>query len=548
MLPQAVYTDVEFDTCVVCNDVGELIGCDECQLGFHPKCLGLESVPEGYWACPMHSCAACQQSLRANQATNVHCVGCAYAFCASCANKTASAGCSLAKPWEMTKHCRKGTKSRATALTTAPLAARNGSGPPAQSTHVWWLCAECSAPAAQLQAVLGAVLGVLLGRHAQLSEQFHFPIDLSVLTDYSAVVSHPICLRDIEKRVAAGEYTTVSGFTEDLELLEANCRAYCIGRFPAVVNNCDSLMLIAKCHLKVADATLGQLAAHTTHTSASPKRARDGLQGGTPCTLPLRVRHKSLPESSPETEQLPSPEAAQLQTPPVEQLHSPPALQTPQVEQLQTPPVEQLQMAALPCREQAATSGADLVHLDTEHTVPAKKAKLCEPNNQATGSGNQTGCNGVPWGPSSRWQSDKSKHLKKGDISPTQGAASNDDSLPPIQAADNPADNPADLDTNGSAECADVLGTVVLQQIVLHHGGTSYINLVGSSLLMAVQLQGGELMLQVLPKGKWTTQADLQTQQPDVAVLLSGTMDRIRCSKFVSKLQQRQVTIRLIEI
>lgn len=46
--------DSDGDKCVICDDVGELISCDQCFRDFHRMCLRppLWDVPEGDWFCP----------------------------------------------------------------------------------------------------------------------------------------------------------------------------------------------------------------------------------------------------------------------------------------------------------------------------------------------------------------------------------------------------------------------------------------------------------------------------------------------------------------
>lgn len=52
--------DEEEEVCGVCGKVGELMLCDGCDVGVHPRCVGLARVPAGEWFCEM-----CQTEQRA---------------------------------------------------------------------------------------------------------------------------------------------------------------------------------------------------------------------------------------------------------------------------------------------------------------------------------------------------------------------------------------------------------------------------------------------------------------------------------------------------
>jgi hypothetical protein len=43
--------EVHNDVCEKCDEVGELLLCDGCNLSFHLECLGLHKVPAGKWFC-----------------------------------------------------------------------------------------------------------------------------------------------------------------------------------------------------------------------------------------------------------------------------------------------------------------------------------------------------------------------------------------------------------------------------------------------------------------------------------------------------------------
>ena len=45
-------TDGHFEICTVCGLGGDVLCCETCPIVVHPKCVGLETVPEGDWYCP----------------------------------------------------------------------------------------------------------------------------------------------------------------------------------------------------------------------------------------------------------------------------------------------------------------------------------------------------------------------------------------------------------------------------------------------------------------------------------------------------------------
>ncbi|KAM7266529.1 hypothetical protein ACFE04_004426 [Oxalis oulophora] len=53
--------DTDF-ICSVCHEEGDLILCDGCDSCFHKDCLGLDSIPEGKWFCPLCCCAICHET------------------------------------------------------------------------------------------------------------------------------------------------------------------------------------------------------------------------------------------------------------------------------------------------------------------------------------------------------------------------------------------------------------------------------------------------------------------------------------------------------
>ena len=45
-------TDGHFEICTICGLGGDVLCCETCPIVVHPKCVGLETVPDGDWYCP----------------------------------------------------------------------------------------------------------------------------------------------------------------------------------------------------------------------------------------------------------------------------------------------------------------------------------------------------------------------------------------------------------------------------------------------------------------------------------------------------------------
>ncbi|XP_035226976.1 uncharacterized protein LOC118199272 [Stegodyphus dumicola] len=64
--------DGEDNHCFICKNPGSLLLCDKkgCIRAYHIRCIGMETIPEGDWMCPLHICSIC--------------CSVAYYFCSNC--------------------------------------------------------------------------------------------------------------------------------------------------------------------------------------------------------------------------------------------------------------------------------------------------------------------------------------------------------------------------------------------------------------------------------------------------------------------------------
>ncbi|RIA98012.1 Bromodomain-containing protein, partial [Glomus cerebriforme] len=52
------------------------------------------------------------------------------------------------------------------------------------------------------------------------------PVDTSIVTDYSTIITNPMDLGTMRKKVANDEYTNIDAFKNDLALICNNCKTY----------------------------------------------------------------------------------------------------------------------------------------------------------------------------------------------------------------------------------------------------------------------------------------------------------------------------------
>eukprot|EP00798_Chlamydomonas_sp_ICE-L_P023334 gene23334-30582_t len=55
---------------------------------------------------------------------------------------------------------------------------------------------------------------------------FYKPVNKEVLVDYDLIVNNPICLQQIEEKLKMRRYSCVHDFSDDMKLLDSNCKLY----------------------------------------------------------------------------------------------------------------------------------------------------------------------------------------------------------------------------------------------------------------------------------------------------------------------------------
>eukprot|EP00009_Paramoeba_aestuarina_P015276 CAMPEP_0201525356 /NCGR_PEP_ID=MMETSP0161_2-20130828/27935_1 /ASSEMBLY_ACC=CAM_ASM_000251 /TAXON_ID=180227 /ORGANISM="Neoparamoeba aestuarina, Strain SoJaBio B1-5/56/2" /LENGTH=290 /DNA_ID=CAMNT_0047925243 /DNA_START=70 /DNA_END=939 /DNA_ORIENTATION=- len=109
---------------------------------------------------------------------------------------------------------------------------------------------KCQDP--EIQTILRSMLRCLLlfvwrsvVTHIYASP-FLVPVKESEAPNYYSIISHPMDLSTIRKKIDAFEYRSGEDLMEDVALMCENCRTYCASRFPHLIPQADLVQDIAK--------------------------------------------------------------------------------------------------------------------------------------------------------------------------------------------------------------------------------------------------------------------------------------------------------------
>eukprot|EP00761_Pharyngomonas_kirbyi_P010106 gb/GECH01010124.1/.p1 GENE.gb/GECH01010124.1/~~gb/GECH01010124.1/.p1 ORF type:complete len:1777 (+),score=403.86 gb/GECH01010124.1/:1-5331(+) len=96
------------------------------------------------------------------------------------------------------------------------------------------------------------------------------PVNLREYPDYRRVVSQPMDLSRIQRRISDLEYLTPEQFLDDVQLMADNAHAYCDSRFPAIPPQADELLKLCEQELDAAQDHIQQLLDAGPSTPATP--------------------------------------------------------------------------------------------------------------------------------------------------------------------------------------------------------------------------------------------------------------------------------------
>eukprot|EP01080_Neovahlkampfia_damariscottae_P007180 gene7180-11492_t len=106
------------------------------------------------------------------------------------------------------------------------------------------------------------------------------PVDKILFPDYKKIISKPIDLSSIHRKIANLEYLDSDTFIKDFELMASNAHTYCDVKFPMVPPQADQVVELAKLELKKYEVELEEIInapATPASTPVSKKKKKDIL-------------------------------------------------------------------------------------------------------------------------------------------------------------------------------------------------------------------------------------------------------------------------------
>lgn len=88
------------------------------------------------------------------------------------------------------------------------------------------------------------------------------PVSKKDVPDYHLIISEPMCLRDIERKISRDEYKTIDGFYQDVKKIFTNCKTYNENRHPALFQLGEEFFLkfenmFKRCRLELEELIKG---------------------------------------------------------------------------------------------------------------------------------------------------------------------------------------------------------------------------------------------------------------------------------------------------
>ncbi|KAL0487978.1 hypothetical protein AKO1_008871, partial [Acrasis kona] len=119
-----------------------------------------------------------------------------------------------------------------------------------------------------LAGVLGKVFDALWNSNS--SVPFRAPVDTTQHKDYKKIVTNPIDLQTIKRKLTNLQYQDQYEFLADVELMVANCALYCSKTYPALVSEAEFLLHTCKYELDRNQKEINQLMEAPTPTMSTP--------------------------------------------------------------------------------------------------------------------------------------------------------------------------------------------------------------------------------------------------------------------------------------